>query len=74
MTSIKYDKISENKWGELFKVSLVQNNNFKPIEIILKNVKSIFGKETEHNKFWMLRGDVCGARLTHGGRPRLPPQ
>ena len=53
MTSIKYNKISENKWGELFKVSLIQNNNFKPIEIILKNVNSIFGKETEYNKSYI---------------------
>ena len=38
MTTIAYEKISENKFGELFRVSIIDKNTFKPIELTLKNV------------------------------------
>ena len=30
MTTIAYEKISENKFGELFRVSIIDKNTFKP--------------------------------------------
>ena len=53
MTTIAYEKISENKWGHLFRVSLLDKNNLKPIELILKNVKSIFGVEKIYDKSYI---------------------
>tara|TARA_Y100000389_G_C17470622_1_gene530299 strand:- start:1030 stop:1512 length:483 start_codon:yes stop_codon:yes gene_type:complete len=53
MTSIAYEKISENKWGHLYRVSLLDKNKIRPIELILKNVKSIFGLEKIYNKSYI---------------------
>lgn len=53
MTTIAYEKISENKFGELFRVSIIDKNTFKPIELTLKNVKTIFGKEDIYDKSYI---------------------
>tara|TARA_X000000950_G_C13643346_1_gene548530 strand:- start:205 stop:687 length:483 start_codon:yes stop_codon:yes gene_type:complete len=53
MTTIAYEKISENRFGELFKVSIIHKDQMKPIEVFLKNVKTIFGKEDIYNKSYI---------------------
>ena len=53
MTTIAYEKISENKFGELFRVSIIDKNTFKPIVLTLKNVKTIFGKEDIYDKSYI---------------------
>tara|TARA_B100001093_G_scaffold504587_1_gene560633 strand:- start:1053 stop:1547 length:495 start_codon:yes stop_codon:yes gene_type:complete len=49
MTSIIHTKVTENKYGELYKVLLINKKNIESISLTLKNVKTLFGLEQRYN-------------------------
>tara|TARA_B100000963_G_scaffold362019_1_gene402128 strand:+ start:7379 stop:7873 length:495 start_codon:yes stop_codon:yes gene_type:complete len=67
MTSIINSKVTENKYGELYKVLIMNKQKIESISITLKNVKTLFGLEKRYNnsyiKWTIDKNDISVIRL-----------